>query len=432
MKISLGVWLLCWTAILYTYLLFPILLALCARFRERTARAAQTPAELPCALSEALPDGEWPRIAMVVAAYNEIANLPAKLQNTWAVDYPADRLTLYIGSDGSEDGTDELLKSCEDDRLRANVFPLRRGKISVLNDLMSQVGQAEAEIVVMSDANTLYAPDALKQIARHFADPNVGCVSGELRLEQAGGVSGEGLYWRYECWIKRQESRLGFLIGCNGGIFALRKELYAPLPAWTIVEDFVISMRVLQQGRQVRYEPLARATEPPCDSSRAEMVRKIRIGAGNFQALLMTREMLHPRYGCQSFAFWGTQSDALAGSPVFCDRAWGEHRFGRPSAVPGDFGSAADRSGHRGVGLQCSVRRGDAPLDAPHQLLLPDELCPALRLHPHCAWQAKGDVGTRLASPQRAPCAGIRRPHEWPLRRRTGSSRGRRFAHSHR
>ena len=137
------------------------------------------------------------------------------------------------------------------------------------------MARTNADIVVMSDANTMFAPDAIRRLVRHFEEPSVGCVSGELLLEQNGGVSGEGLYWKYENWIKRNESRLGFLIGCNGGIYALRPELYDPLPSSTIVDDFVISMRVLEKGYQVVLDPTARAVEPPCPSAKAEMIRKM-------------------------------------------------------------------------------------------------------------------------------------------------------------
>jgi cellulose synthase/poly-beta-1,6-N-acetylglucosamine synthase-like glycosyltransferase len=186
--------------------------------------------------------------------------------------------------------------------LRPFFFSERRGKISVLNDLMAH---ADADIVVMSDANTLLAPDALRRLVVHFQDPCVGCVSGELSLENDGGASGEGLYWKYEGWIKRNESRLGFLIGCNGGIFALRRSLYDPLPPSTIVEDFVLTLRILQKGYRILFDPEARATEPACSTSRDEMTRKIRIGAGGWQALGLTRALLHPRHGTRAFAFWG-------------------------------------------------------------------------------------------------------------------------------
>jgi cellulose synthase/poly-beta-1,6-N-acetylglucosamine synthase-like glycosyltransferase len=283
-----------WGAVIYAYALFPVLLAGFARLFGR--RDAPVPE---------LPDEELPRVAMIVAAYNEAGTLPAKLANTWAIDYPADRFHLFIGSDGSDDGTGAVLEGCGDPRLRAFRFDERRGKISVLNDLVERAAEVDAEIVVMSDANTIFAPDSVRKLVKHFRDERVGCVSGELRLEQNGGVSGEGLYWKYECWIKRNESRLGFLIGCNGGIFALRRRLYRPLPKSTVVEDFVLTMRVLQQGFQVRLEPEARAAEPPCPSAHAEMVRKTRIGAGGFQALGLTWEMLHPRHGFAAFAYWG-------------------------------------------------------------------------------------------------------------------------------
>ena len=279
-----------WAAIFYTYAGFPLLLALWARGRAKAVSAQKQS------------DRELPRVAMVIAAYNEADILPAKLANTWDIDYPADKFTLLIGSDGSDDRTPELLRDCDDPRLRAHCFPQRRGKISVLNDL---VARASAEILVMSDANTLFAPDAVRLLVAPFADPAVGCVSGELVIEQEGGVSGEGIYWKYEGWIKRNESRLGFLIGCNGGIFALRRALYETLPASTIVEDFVLTLRVLEKKFKVRFEPSARGTEPACASARAEMVRKIRIGAGGFQALGLTRTLLHPRFGAVAFAFWG-------------------------------------------------------------------------------------------------------------------------------
>lgn len=280
-----------WALILYTYVLFPLLLAVLARLRRGATQPVRD-----------LDDSELPRVAMVVAAFNEEPVLRRKLANTWALDYPADRLQLLIGSDGSSDGTAEILRECRDPRLQAFPFTERRGKIAVLNDM---VERSEADILVMSDANTMFAPDAVRKLVRHFQDSRVGCVSGQLHLEQDGGVSGEGLYWKYESWIKQSESRLGFLIGCNGGIYALRRSLYRPLPTSTVVEDFVLSLQVLQQRKWVRLDPEARATEPPCISAKAEMVRKVRIGAGGFQALGLTAGLLHPRFGLCAFAYWG-------------------------------------------------------------------------------------------------------------------------------
>ncbi len=283
-----------WLFILYTYVGFPLLLAGMA---NRARRVPPQDDAQPEPTNEQLPS-----VTMVVAAWNEASVLRQKLLNTAAIAYPADRFQLLIGSDGSDDGSAELLANCTDPRVRAVCFPVRRGKISVLNDLM---GQCDSDIVVMSDANSMYAPDAVRRLVHHFRDELVGCVSGELRLERDGGVSGEGLYWKYEGWIKRNESRLGFLVGCNGGIFALRRSLYEPLPASTIVEDFVLTLRVLERGFRVVFDPEATAVEPASPSSQAEMRRKIRIGAGGFQALGLTSRLLHPRRGAIAFAYWG-------------------------------------------------------------------------------------------------------------------------------
>src|SRR5579862_4141557 len=188
-----------WGLIAYTYVLFPIILAVFARMfgRNDLQQKVLDPA-----------DSYLPRVVMLVAAHNEERVIAEKLRNTWQLDYPADKLSLYVGSDGSDDRTAQILRECGDLRLRAYLFDDRRGKISVLNELMERV---DADIVVMSDANTMYAPDAVRRMIRHFADPCVGCVSGQLKLEEAGGTSGEGIYWRYEQWIKQNESRLGFL-----------------------------------------------------------------------------------------------------------------------------------------------------------------------------------------------------------------------------
>jgi cellulose synthase/poly-beta-1,6-N-acetylglucosamine synthase-like glycosyltransferase len=281
-----------WAVVAYTYIVFPLLLALIARLFGKHDQSNV----------KSISDQDLPHVAMVVAAYNEQNVIEDKLRNTWALDYPADRFELVVGSDGSTDATDALLTACNDPRLRNNLFNDRRGKISVLNSLMSKIN---ADILIMSDANTMFAPDSIRKLVSHFADPRVGCSSGKIVLEDDGGVSGEGIYWRYESWIKRNESRLGFLIGCNGGIFAIRRDLFESLPASTIVEDFVLSMRILERGYEIRFDPSARGTEPPCASSKAEMVRKIRIGAGGFQALALTRAVLSPRYGMRSFAYWG-------------------------------------------------------------------------------------------------------------------------------
>ena len=279
-----------WALIAYAYCGFPLLIALLSRIGSTCGAVTSKWAEK-----------DLPRVAVVVAAHNEERCIAAKVANTWQLDYPADRLTLLVGSDGSSDLTPKLLQAACNPRLNVRLFDTRRGKVSVVNDLMAQV---DADIVILSDANTMLAADSVRKLTRHFLDPQVGCVNGALAFEHGGGASGEGLYWKYELWIKANESRLGFVIGCYGGILALRPELYRPMPPNTIVEDFVLTMRIMEMGHLVRFDPEARATEPASASSRAEWDRKVRIGAGDYQALAMTRQMLHPRYGLRAFAYF--------------------------------------------------------------------------------------------------------------------------------
>lgn len=281
-----------WVLILYTYLVFPVLLSLFARV------FAHSRTEPIVDLSRA----ELPRVAVVIAAYNEEAVIAAKLDNCWQIDYPQDRFSVYIGSDGSHDQTPEILRRCENPLLHAVIFPQRRGKISVLNDLVVQI---DTDILVMTDASTLFAPDAVQKLVRQFRDPRMGCVTGELSIETSGDVSGEGFYLKYERWIKRGEGALGCVIGCFGPIFAMRRSLYRPLPPSTIVEDLVFCLRVLEQGFLTSSEPQAHATDPACATMRGEMARKIRIGAGGFQTLGITWPLLMPQFGFCAFAYWG-------------------------------------------------------------------------------------------------------------------------------
>lgn len=281
-----------WVLIIYSYLFFPLIIDILARLINKKNTQPN--------------EKSLPHVSIVISAYNESKFINNKILNLLSIDYPHEKISFFIGSDGSNDDTVEIIKSFQDSRIYLYAFNERRGKISVLNDLVSRVkSHSQAEILVMSDANTMFSSDAVRRLVDPFRDPKVGCVSGEVVLEQEGGVSGEGFYWKYESWIKRNESKLGFLIGCNGGIFALRRDLYEPLPPSIIVEDFVITLRLLEKGWKIVFEPDARGTEPPCTSTKAEMVRKIRIGAGNFQALTLTYRLLSPRYGLRSFAYWG-------------------------------------------------------------------------------------------------------------------------------
>jgi cellulose synthase/poly-beta-1,6-N-acetylglucosamine synthase-like glycosyltransferase len=276
----------------YTYVIYPLILLLVSRSKRAEASQPSLPEN----------QAEWPCVTMVVAANNEARVIEEKIANSLAIDYPADRFRVVIASDGSEDATNALVANCRDPRIQLIAYPQRRGKIATLN---ATIPQLEHEILVMSDANTMYAPDAVQKLVRHFSDPRIGCVCGELVLQSPdGGGSGEGLYWKYETYLKRLENRLGFQLGVTGGIFALRRKLFRPLPAGTIVEDFVTGMKVLQDGHRVCYEPGARATESTAPTVAEEMRRKTRIGAGNFQAIGMTAAMLNPLRGMPALGYW--------------------------------------------------------------------------------------------------------------------------------
>ena len=241
---------------------------------------------------------ELPSVTMIVAAYNEEDVIEAKVRNFLELEYPPDRFRLIVGSDGSKDRTLEIVAGFDDERVQLEAFGERRGKLAVLNDC---VGRAECDILVFSDANTLLRPDALRKLVRHFRDPKIGAVCGELRLEGGGG---ETAYWRYEMVLKLLESKLDSTLGANGAIYAMRRSLYPFPPPWLITDDFVIPMTARAKGYTIRYDPEAVAREETAPSAGHEFRRRIRIGSGNFQALWFCRSLLLPWKGFVSFSFW--------------------------------------------------------------------------------------------------------------------------------
>jgi len=246
--------------------------------------------------------GRLPSVSLIVAAHNEEAVIERTIRNLLSLDYPRDQLEILIGSDGSSDRTVALLRGFESDRLRVIEFAERRGKLAVITDCARS---ARGEVLVFSDANTLLRPDALRRLVRHFDSPRVGVVCGELRLRGPHGRSGdEGFYWRYEVTLKLLESRLDAMLGANGAIYAVRRELFPVLPAHLITDDFVIPMKIRGRGFSVVYDPEAVAVEETTDAVAGEFRRRVRIGAGNWQALWHCRELLLPWKGFVAVAFW--------------------------------------------------------------------------------------------------------------------------------
>ncbi|HEX9400903.1 MAG TPA: glycosyltransferase family 2 protein [Anaeromyxobacter sp.] len=244
---------------------------------------------------------EWPRVSLVLAAYDEEACIREKIANCLALDYPADRLEIVLGCDGCSDRTAEIAREAGKGRVRVVELAPRAGKASVLARL---VPAAAGEVVVLTDANTMLHPSAIRALARRFRDPSIGAVVGRLRLREAkGGAVGEGTYWAYETFLKYLEGKLGCVLGANGGLYAIRRILFGPLPHDTITDDFVIPARIAVRGWRVPFEPTAVAYEETTANARDEFGRRARIGAGNWQALARVPDLLDPRTGFVAFAF---------------------------------------------------------------------------------------------------------------------------------
>jgi biofilm PGA synthesis N-glycosyltransferase PgaC len=280
----------CLALVLHTYILYPLTVALMKHFRT---------------ISGPPRSGVESAVSVVIAVYNEEAFIRERVENIYAGTYPADKLELLVGSDGSTDRTNDILASFSAPGFRSFPFRQRRGKAGVLNDLMKE---ARGEIVVFSDANTIFMPDTIPELVQSFSDPAVGAVTGELVLHSGqGSVGGDGevSYWRFENWLKHAESDAGSTLGASGGVYAIRRSLWRPLPyEKSIVDDFVIPMNVLKAGLVVRYNRSARAFEKAAGTVSGEFTRKVRIGASNFNGIPEFFELLSPRYGFVSFALW--------------------------------------------------------------------------------------------------------------------------------
>ncbi|MFL6649414.1 MAG: glycosyltransferase family 2 protein [Sulfurifustaceae bacterium] len=270
-----------WTAAAllgYTYVGYPALLWLWATFRTRASRAR--PYE--------------PEVSVLVVAYNEAERIGARIENLLALDYPRARMEIVVASDGSTDATVERARRYRAAGVGMRAFSARRGKSAVLNQL---VPHARGEIVVLADARQRFEPQALRRLLAHFADPQVGVVSGELVLENGahGPAAGEGIgfYWTYEKFIRRRESRIDSTIGATGAIYAIRRDLYEPIPEDTLVEDVLIPLRIARCGYRVLFEPGARAYDRAATAER-EFARKVRTLAGNFQLFERERWLLNP------------------------------------------------------------------------------------------------------------------------------------------
>jgi cellulose synthase/poly-beta-1,6-N-acetylglucosamine synthase-like glycosyltransferase len=290
-----------WLAVgllVYVYAGYPIVAAIRARLRPRpVARAVERrwhPAtiQFPERRAEALA----PTVSIVVVAYNESSSIEARLDNLLALDYPARRLEIIVGSDGSTDDTVDRARRYQSRGVRVQAFNRRSGKPAVLNAI---VPHASGEIVLFADARQRFEPSTLRAIIANFNDPAVGAVSGELMLEAAEGTApaghGAALYWRYEKLIRLAESRADSTVGATGAIYAIRRSLFAPIPDDTLLDDVLIPLRIVQQGYRVIFEPAAHAFDRTSATAQQEFARKARTIAGTFQLFSRERWLFDPR-----------------------------------------------------------------------------------------------------------------------------------------
>jgi len=275
--------------IIYSYFLYPIILIIIDRCTTKKEFSSIR---------------DFPSVSIIVSAYNEEKVIRARIENCLGLDYPKNKLEIIIASDGSSDGTVDIVNEYVPRGIVLLDYMERKGKVNVLNEA---IPLARNEIIVFSDANTLFTRDAIDNLVMDFGDSRVGCVCGALIfVTDQGNKTGEmeGIYWKYEQLLKSIEGKRGSLLGANGAIYAIRKELFERCPDDTVVEDLYIPMKILEKGYYVTYNSKACAFEKTVQKVVQEKKRRVRIGAGDFQALSRLTSMLNPKRGFSAFAFW--------------------------------------------------------------------------------------------------------------------------------
>ena len=275
---------LCMAIVVYTYVGYGIVLYLLV-FIKRLATKAQPLADIT--------DDCLPEVALMVCAFNEEDIIAAKMDNTRRLDYPADRLHLVWVTDGSNDNTNSLLAAYPD--VKVIFSPERRGKAAALKHGIKEI---DTEIVMMTDANTMLNPGAVREIARLMQDPRVGCVSGEKKVmaksDSDEAAQGEGLYWKYESTLKRLDSELYSAMGAAGELCVIRRHLMTDIPDDTLLDDFIISMEIVKKGYRIAYTSNAYAMEYGSADLHEESKRKRRIAAGGLQSCWRLRSLMNP------------------------------------------------------------------------------------------------------------------------------------------
>lgn len=278
----------------YTYVGYGILLFIIIKIK-RSVRSRKIVADLPY--------NELPTCALVIAAYNEEYIIREKIADTLALKYPEGKLKIYFVTDGSTDNTAKII--AEYPQINLLHKDGRSGKIVAMHRAMTFV---DSEVAVFTDANTMLNQEALLKICRHYADPTVGAIAGEKRVQvketDDASAAGEGFYWKYESALKKWDSELYSVVGAAGELFSVRRELYKPVPLDTILDDFMISMYIAADGYRIIYEPEAYASESASANVSEELKRKVRIAAGGIQSIIRLKSLLNIfKYPLLSFQY---------------------------------------------------------------------------------------------------------------------------------
>jgi cellulose synthase/poly-beta-1,6-N-acetylglucosamine synthase-like glycosyltransferase len=290
-----------WTSaaiVTYVYAGYPLILAVLKRVAARPVRVGAFE----------------PAVCLFITAHNESGVMAAKLRNALALDYPPDLVDIVVASDGSQDRTNDVVREFAP-RVRLLAFTKRRGKIATISE---GIGGVTSDIVIFSDANTFLQPDAIRALVRNFNDPQVGAASGDVTLvgERAALARSEDLYYRYERWIQDAESHIGSMIGADGALYAIRRELFVAPPSDTILDDMAIPMAVIRAGRRVVFEPAACAYEHGSETAVEEFARKSRVVAGAVQFMRRADSAL-PVHAPQVIFSFVSHKALRWSSPVF-------------------------------------------------------------------------------------------------------------------
>ena len=280
--------------VFYTHLGYGILLYMLVKLKELFVKPVRR--QLP-------PDKRLPYVTLFITAFNEEEVVDEKMRNCLGLDYPADKLHIVWTTDGSNDSTNQRLENWP--QATVHFQPLRQGKTAAMTRGMMLV---DTPLVVFTDANTMLNREAIREIVRAFEDPKVGCVAGEKRIavqeKDGAAAGGEGIYWKYESTLKALDARLYSAVGAAGELFAVRRELFTVMEPDTLLDDFILSLRIAMQGYKIAYCTQAYAIESGSADMREEQKRKVRIAAGGLQSIWRLRELLNPfRYGVLWFQY---------------------------------------------------------------------------------------------------------------------------------